>query len=292
MKQGIIILALKKDAYYCGAFNLALSIKYHNPNINITLLSDGGHTRVYDAFKYSVFDNIKEIDKADYTDKNSLFCPAKAKLNINKYSPYDNTLYIDSDSLVLKDIATVLDKLVSLNGNFYAQYFGTGGINDSINYNEWAENNLLWEFFKLKKTDKINTVNSSWMFFNKNTDKLFNKFNDNYNKVFPIEMLKKRWGGTLPDELFIVGTLAQMDINPNSGIDLMFFGNELDSRSVSQLELDYYAFTLFGGGVGRTTVRDKYITWYDRILFKMLNKYKQEHRFKADLILKNKHVNR
>lgn len=291
MKQGIIILALKKDAYYCGAFNLALSIKYHNPNINITLVSDGGHTRVYDGFKYSVFDNIKLIDKADYTDKNSMFCPAKAKININKYTPYDNTLYIDADSLVLKDLQPILDKLVSLDGNFYAQYFATGGLNDSIHYNVWAENKDIWDFFKLKETDKINTVNSSWIFFKK-ADKFFKKLNDNYNKGFPIEKLKVRWGGTLPDELFIVGTLAQMNINPNSGLDLMFFGNEIDSRNVSQLENDYYAFTLFGGGVGRTTVRDKYITWYDRLLFKMLNKFQQEHRFKANVILTDKHVNR
>lgn len=292
MKKGIIILALKKDAYYCSAFNLAFSIKYHNPNINITLLTDGGHIRVYDAFKYSVFDNIKEIEKVDYTDNKGMFCPAKAKLNINKYSPYDNTLYIDADSLVTKDIEPAIDMLISAKGNFYAQYFGEGGINDAIHYQVWVENQQLWDFFKLKETDKIITVNSSWMFFTKKATKIFKKFNENYNKNFDVNKLKVRWGGTLPDELFIVGSLAQLNINPNANLNLMFFGNEIDSRTLLQLEIDYYAFTLFGGGVGRTTVRDKYITWYDRLLFKYLNNYNQEHRFKADLILKNKHVNK
>lgn len=99
-------------------------------------------------------------------------------------------------------------------------------------------------------------------------------------------------GGTMPDELYFVGTLAQMGINPDSNIKAMFFGNEVDSRSVSQIEQDFYALTLFGGGVGRTTVRDKYITFYDRLLHKMCSKYAEPHRYKAHLILTNKHVNK
>ena len=70
----------------------------------------------------------------------------------------------------------------------------------------------------------------------------------------------------------------------------MFFGNEIDMRTLLQLESDYYL--LFWWWVGRTTVRDKYITWYDRLLFKYLNNYNQGIDLKADLILKNKHVNK
>lgn len=292
MKQGVIILALKKDSYYCGAFNLALSIKYHNPNIHITLLSDGGHIRQFQAFNYSVFDWIKEIDVNDYTDASGLFCPAKAKLSLNKYSQYDNTLYIDADSIVLKDLQPLFDKLVSLKGNFYSQYFGTGGLNDDIEYNVWANNKDIYSFFGLKETDKLNTINSSWIFFTKDADKIFVNVQKNYSRNFGIDKLKVKWGGTMPDELYFVGTLSKIGINPNSNIDVMFFGNNIDKRNLSQLELDYYAFTLYGGGLGRTTVRDKYITWYDRLMFMMLTKFNQEHKFKADLILKNKHVNR
>lgn len=292
MKQGVIILALKKDAYYCGAFNIALSIKYYNPSINITLLSDGGHTRTFNAFNYGVFDNIKEIDKEHTVDSKGLFCPAKAKININKYSPYDNTLYLDADSLVLQDLQPLFDSLKVLGGDFYSHYFATGSKNDDIEYNPWAKNVDMWNFFKLKEDAKIHTINTSWIYFTKKADKIFKKVNENYNKNFGIENLKTRWGGTMPDELYFVGTLAQMGINPDSNIKAMFFGNEVDSRSVSQIEQDFYALTLFGGGVGRTTVRDKYITFYDRLLHKMCSKYAEPHRYKAHLILTNKHVNK
>jgi hypothetical protein len=292
MKQGVIILALKKDAYFCGAFNLALSIKFYNPNINITLLSDGGHVRVYNALQYSVFDNIKEIAKEDTTDANGVFCPAKAKININKYTPYDNTLYIDADSLCLQDLQPLFNSLNLLGGSFYSHYFATGTKESDIEYNPWATNTQIWDFFKLKEDAKLNTINSSWIYFNKKSDKLFKKVNENYNKNFGIDNLKIRWGGTMPDELYFVGSLAQLDINPNSNIKAMFFGNEIDARSTSQIEEDFYFITLFGGGVGRTTVRDKYITFYDKLLHKICAKKGIDHKYKAHLILTNKHVNK
>ena len=292
MKQGIIILALKKDAYYCSAFNLALSIKYYNSNINITLLSDGGHRKTFNTFNYGVFDWIKEIDKEDMQDTDGNFCPAKAKININKYSSYDNTLYIDADSIVLQDLQPLLDKLTNMEGNFYSQYFDTGGKNDDILYNAWSTNEKLWSFFNLKEDAQINTINTSWIYFNKNTKKLFKKINDNYNKNFGLENLKNNWGGTMPDELLYVGTLAQMGINPKNDLDMMFFGDLLDSRGLEHLQKTFFAFTLYGGGVGRTTVRDAYITWYDRLMFKMMESFGQEHRYKSHLILINKHINK
>ena len=96
----------------------------------------------------------------------------------------------------------------------------------------------------------------------------------------------------MPDELYFVGSLAQLDINPNSNIKAMFFGNEIDARSTSQIEEDFYFITLFGGGVGRTTVRDKYITFYDKLLHKICAKKGIDHKYKAHLILTNKHVNK
>lgn len=292
MKQGIIILALKKDAYYCSAFNLALSIKYYNKDINITLLTDGGHKKTFNVFNYSMFDWIKEIDKEDMQDADGNFCPAKAKININKYSSYDNTLYIDADSIVLQDLQPLLDTLTNMEGNFYSNYFGTGGKNDDILYNAWATNEKLWSFFNLKDDAQINTINTSWIYFNKNTKKLFKKINENYNKNFGLENLKNKWGGTMPDELLYVGTLAQMGINPKNDLQVMFFGDLLDSRGLEYLQKNFFAFTLYGGGLGRTTVRDAYITWYDRLMFKMMESFGQEHRYKSHLILINKHINK
>ena len=287
--NGVIILCLKKPTYAMGAFNLAQSIKHYNPQINITLVSDGEHTKHYRQEHYLPFDSIKQINLCDYTGKDGRFQPGYAKLSIDKYSDYEHTLYIDADSLVLKDIQPLIDKLILLPGNFYSNVLGGGIKTEEISYSPWATNDQLWSYFDLPDNRKIHTVNSSWFYFNKKSSAIFKKFRENFNKGFSEADLKNKWGSTLPDELFIVGTLAQLEINPTFDESVMFFGNEIDKRSLTELQDDYYAFTLYGGS---RTVRDIYITWYDRLMFSFCEPKLIEHRFKALALLSGKHVNK
>lgn len=290
--DGIIIIALKKQSYYCGAFNLALSIKHFNPNINITLVSDGGHQSNYWIEHYSVFDTIKQMDESDYID-NGIFQPGLAKLNINKYTPYDNTLYIDADSLCLQDLAPLFDKLKNnpQNNFFLSHVLGSGLKHQDIHYNPWATNEKIWDYFNLEDQDKLITFNTSWIFFVKESATVFETARDYYNKGFGLLNLKTKWGASYPDELFFTGTCAYLGINPKIDLNVMFFGNEIDSRTLTELQEQYYTFTLYGGGKGKTTVRLQYITWYDKLMFKFCQAKGIEHRFKAPLLMKNKHVN-
>lgn len=284
--NGIIILALNKASYYHAAANLAMSIKYYNPNINITLVSDGGHVHQYRTEHYLYFDWIKEIDINDMQDENG-FSPALAKINIHKYSTYDNTLYIDADTLVLQDLKPLIDKLDKLGGLFYSNVLGSGGIEADIHYQAWATNEKLWDYFNLKKDQKIYTFNTSWFYFKKESKSIFDKVLFNYFNGFKKEDLKNKWGGTLPDELFFYGTLAQLEINPTLNENVCFFGEKIDERTLDQLQEQYYMFTLYGG---RSTVRLNYREWYDRICQMMCRKVGKEHYFKSHGILQGKHV--
>lgn len=285
--NGVIILALKKSAYYQAAANLAMSIKHFNKNINITLVSDGGHKEYYRQEHYAYFDWIKEINSEDCNDDYG-FSPALAKINIYKYSTYDNTLYIDSDSLVLQDIQPLIDKLVSLEGNFYSNVLGRGGFEDDIRYQAWATNTKLWEYFDLKKEQTIYTFNTSWFFFRKKSENIFKRVFNNYFGGFSKLDLKNKWGGSLPDELFFYGTLAKLEINPTVSFDVCFFGENVDSRSLDEIEQQHYMFTLYGG---RSTVRLIYREWYDRLIQMMCRKNGLESYFKSHNILQEKHVN-
>lgn len=270
--QGIIILSLKKPAYSLAAFNLALSIKNYNPNVNITLVSDGEHRKHYRPEHYAVFDWIKEIKQSDYIDADGLFQPALAKINIHKYSTYKGTLYLDADSLALQDIEPLL---VSLKGNKFKS-------NVLPNYTQWTDEETFNKFFGVPFGQ---TINSSWFYF-EGSD-VFKQANKYWAKGFNVEDIKPRWGGTLPDEMFFNASLTKLDIDASVDKEPMFFGNVVDQRTREQLQSDYYALTLYGG---QRTVRDLYIVWYDKMLFNMCTNKGFEHRFKAHEILTGKHV--
>lgn len=269
---GVIILSLRKKSYPLGAFNLALSIKHFNPSINITLVSDGEHKKHYREEHYKVFDTIKDINLCDYIDSNGLFQPALAKINIYKYTDYKQTLYIDADSLVLQDLAPLFD---NLKGNKFKSNVIEG-------YTQWTDKDTFKSFFGLEFGK---TINSSWFYFE--DKKVFEQANKFYSKGFDLNKISPKWGGTFPDELFFNASLGKLKIDPKIDFDVMFFGNAIDKRTNTEIQNDFYAFTLYGG---QKTVRGVYIDWYDRLCFSFCTQLGIEHYFKAHGILTGKHV--
>lgn len=269
--RGIIILALKRDSYACGAFNLAMSIKSYNPAINITLITDNTHLRSFRVEHFAVFDNIKEMTFNDYNDNNG-FSPGKAKLNIYKYSPYDKTIFIDADSIVLKDIAPLLDRL---DGSAFKSNVIEG-------YTQWTDEETFKAFFNVATGT---TINSSWFYWE--DPEVFEIATAYYDKEFPLDKISPRWGISLPDEMFLNASLTGLGIDPKFDANVMFFGNEIVPETNTEIQDKFFALTLYGG---QTTVRRTYIDFYDRLMFNHCNDKGIEHRFKADGILKGKHV--
>jgi hypothetical protein len=271
--QGVILLALKRSAYSLGAFNLALSIKHHNPYVHITLVSDGEHLNNYRTQHFAVFDSIKEIKKEDYLDC-GVFQPALAKLNIYKYSDNKGTLFIDADSICLKDIKPFLE---SLKGCKFKTY-------NAPDYGRWISEEDYETYFGAKYGVSIN---SSWYYWEDDT--VFKKAKQFYDKQIPLESIKPSWGGAYPDELFFNLAVDDLKIPLGMNDNIMFFGKNIDPRSLGQLEDDFYFFTLFGN---QTTVRKIYIDWYDRLMFRYCESKGIEHHFKSRTILTNKHLSR
>ena len=185
-------MELKGLTYAMGGINLVQCIKYFNPSINITLVSDGDHKRHYRPEHYTPFDTIKEISLCDYIDKNGKFQPALAKINIHKYSDYNHPLYIDADSIVIKDIQPLIDDLILADGNFYSHAIGSGIKSEEIECSPWVTNEQMWEFFSLPEDQKIITINTSWFYFNKKSESFFKKTLENFNKGFKEEELKMK----------------------------------------------------------------------------------------------------
>lgn len=271
MTQGVIILSLRNKSYPMGAYNLALSIKHYNPSISITLVTDNEHQKHYRPEHYEVFDSIKTIARHHFID-DGMFQPALAKLNIDKYSSYDQTLYIDADSLVLQDIQPIFERLKGqeFKGNVIPGYV------------QWTDEGTFKSFFGV---DFGVTINSSWMYFEKDC-RVFEQAREFYSKQFDLEKIEPKWGRSLPDEMFINASLSLLGIDASISFDVMFFG--IDHRTLTELQNDFYMFTLYGG---RNTVRGVYIDFYDSLCRNMSKVNGFDHLFKARDILSNKHVN-
>ena len=98
-KRGIILLSLGSPYYARMAANVAYSIKC-NCDLPITLISNNYSILNDEDLKH--FDNIVVPEKFIYT-KNNKTEYFKAKTFIFDYTPYEETLYLDVDMVVLNE---------------------------------------------------------------------------------------------------------------------------------------------------------------------------------------------
>ncbi|HEY9800846.1 MAG TPA: hypothetical protein V6D25_10845 [Leptolyngbyaceae cyanobacterium] len=99
-KIGIITLGYGKPRYIEMAKTLARSLKLHSPNISRAIVTD----RTEEKEILELFDIVIPFNK-DYGSN------LRQKLYINEYTPYTKTLFIDSDSIVVKDIYFIFEEL-------------------------------------------------------------------------------------------------------------------------------------------------------------------------------------
>ena len=187
MSKGYLIYA--KDAklkkYTRCAYALALSLKNQMPEANISLVTDEPIPKKYNL----VFDNIIDIP---WKDKNTLSSNLKVEDRWKLYhcTPYDETIILDSDMLILSDLNQWWNYLEKYELFFTSEVKDYRGKTATGRYYRRAfdSNNLPNYYFGLcyfKKTDFakeyfqwIENITNNWELF-------YGKFvNQNYPK-FP-----------------------------------------------------------------------------------------------------------
>lgn len=132
--RGFVTIATGNDRYYKLAYNLLLSYrKYASDSTPFALICDR-----YTSLA-SAFDQVVIIDEPN--------CSYMDKLLLYRYSPFDETIFIDADSLILADPRSLWDDFsdaddVSCYGCTYPldsdkawfTYEGTGKYKPSIEY--------------------------------------------------------------------------------------------------------------------------------------------------------------
>jgi len=290
MSVGVVLFAFGRRGYHFAAYNLALSLKLHSPNVKIALFWHGkGFEQIPDP---TVFDIIKQLPDEVVFDRSRQIDPAKVKTSIYQFLPFDHNLYLDVDACALQPIEPLLEHLKKQKGFYLTDVVGRGVKGEQINYAIWAEHDEIWDFFNLKANSIYPAIQSSYAYIKKSkpAEKFFAKVKEFYEKGFDIKKIAMRWGGTIPDELLFSGTCANMNIMPAGNISPIFFGWKMDARTYTQLEEAYYFTAIYGNGKGNTLTKRRYLEWYDK---KMEGYARQmgKQRFKHHYIMTDKHAN-
>ena len=279
------MIAFGKPEYIYMAYQMALSIKANNTDIAIQLVHDGHIGYLRPEYR-KVFDHATEL-KHEHYNRNGIFEPGWAKVHALDYSVFDRTIFLDVDGICLKDLSAVFDQCSSF---YHTEVIGKGGFEDEIHYAHWAENKDTWNHFSLDKDATFYAVQSSFQYFDKSKEakNLFKKFKENFD--YPVDKLKNHWGGCMPDELIIGGTLAQIGHDPSVDNPVTFFGNKGNRKPLAEVEANYYVSSLYGNGTGTRLVVDRYVDYYDRKIHTYARKMKKPVLKKAFQLMKKKHV--
>lgn len=235
--NGVLLIAIG-DNYLQLAYNLLKTIKTHNPNLKVALITD-------EKSKYflSEFDYLIEPKLCDMLEGNRMN-PFKLKTFINQYTPFDKTLYLDVDSLCLKPFEELF-----LN-EFLIQEVGRYSYEDHMKCDMvWVRKAGLtikdiFDAYKIPKERLYPEYNSSVILFTKAHDLYFDNVRRAYNDR---RIAFKAIGGRYPDELaFNLASILTKTYNEKL-IKPMYFQWENKAKMLTEITQNYYFLGMAGG---------------------------------------------
>lgn len=147
---GVLLLAYGPSSYLKAAKILRQCLKIHSPDIPCALATD----------KYKKQDLKNYFEYIVPIKNKRLGC--LQKVYINTYSPFKRTLYLDSNSLILKDISRIFDLF---RGNPFTHTSGNlRAINDPL-VAQWKNKAALVKCMKYYKINKIHRFNGGLYYF-------------------------------------------------------------------------------------------------------------------------------
>jgi hypothetical protein len=98
-EKGVVVMAYGSDRFHSQAWDLARSLRLRSPSLPLAVVTD----RPADPLHGHLFDHIVPLSPDTPPD-------CRAKLDLEQHSPFERTLYLDSDSLAFRDVGFVLER--------------------------------------------------------------------------------------------------------------------------------------------------------------------------------------
>jgi hypothetical protein len=263
MGFGIVIVALGYELYGSYALNLAISLKVYDQNVKIALLCDP------EAISHLTEEEKKFFDQFIFVRPEDLIVNGKKeymrfKLLVNKYSPFENTIYLDADNIWLdKKVSWLFGELFGK--DFYIGYNAQFDVKkqrtSKQGYTYWCrDENEMAKYHKLKNF--IPQTVSGFFFFRKCsfTDLVFDEALKVYDdRNAPCD----NFAGSRPDEYCLNVALAKLDyVQPE--FHPMYFDKLHGAKEGEEIYKGYWGIAIGGN---RVSVRVK--DFYN----KLVNKY-------------------
>ncbi len=279
--RGIFLMIWGDVAYGQAAYNLAMSLKYHSPDIPIHIVSQ---EQTLKGIPLDYFDAV-EWYHHPVTD------PGLFKSQVYSKLPFKYNLYLDADAICVAPIEPLFERLEGEGKPyrcFVHTYYGKES-EDAMPLMVWAYKTDIWNQYGLDD-HKLPATQSSLQFIEKCewSEQMFIKFQENFANPIPLQKLRHAWGGGQPDELYLNITLAQLNYQPDLG-DGIYFGNELTIPRPHQIGERHPILSMFGTV---QNIKALYVRYYDGELQKYARHFGHRTAYKWQNIAAKKHANK
>jgi hypothetical protein len=256
MNRGVLLLALGNPLYSKLAYNLSVSLRHVSPDINITLIKAGDSlSHLTDIDKY--FFNKKAECPVDYFTNNGAIDYLKAKLYLNKLTPYDETIFFDADMIFspYKKVEQIFDELKDIDFTM-----ANRGVTNEGGHSDWITISEIEQFYGFNKWYDLSSEFIYWK-KSEQTDKIFNDAQEYYKD----DLLNvKPFNGGKPDEPFFCLSLLKNDLPPHKlPYAPSYWEPANNNKRINSNDLwnNYYLLSIGGRVVG-----DRVKTIYDNIV--------------------------
>ena len=264
---GVVLVALGHPYYGNMAHQLAMSLKFGAPDLDVALFIDDRGGQYLDKHKRSLFDKVLKMPK-EYTRFRGRESFLKPKVYLNHLSPYDKTLYLDVD-MVWNPKRNAGEFIKELNGvGFTMQNRGHLDMAKSKDldskYMIWATTRDVMTAHGFK-SGKLYNLSSELIYFEKSTK--IDKFWDDTQSLFESPKVKHvDFADGVPDELPFTIAMVKNKIYPHMDNWKPVFWESFMKIQPVERELwgSFNALSLGGNIVPKYTkkIYDNLITWY------------------------------
>lgn len=248
MNRGIILIACGHQYYGNYAFQLAVSIKSVSPETNISIIHSGNGLGHLTDGKRKIFDKIIKLEEEDLIGgKLNSVDYFRVKTLLYELSPYDTTLYLDSDMLWLpnKNITQLFEEFKEV--KFTMSNRGCSIISEAQeNFIQWAKSSEIKKEYGFTN-EKLYNLSSEFIYFKKDgsVERLF----QTALEIFDSPKVKYQiFGDNQPDELCFCIAMMKEKLYPHKENFLPAYWEAFMRKRLQSKEMyEQYYLSSFGG---------------------------------------------